>query len=604
MESKKMTTWQVVKRQFQLLLKRKEYFIFALLIFNALGSTLLTLVLLYAPRRIIDDLALGVSSEQLIQAIVIFAAIGLFCGAISAFTNTYESTYFIQIRIDEFDAMNRKYQAIDYAYLEDPKFRDKAGIAVSALNSNQMGFEAVYHHIFKLLPQFLSVVVLSILIGFFQPLVFIAALIGSGITVLVNRGITKYVDQRKEDKARSQRQKDYFYETCYNFTYGKEIRVNNLKDKLTKDYQKKSNNYLQVIRDIAERRFLLGLLELIMLLLQDGIAYYFIIKGYFAQTISLGEVALYIGAIIALSTALRGLVTTYSDLVIACNYSKDYFAFRDDTSLFSRKGSKPAINSQETLEIEFKDVSFRYPNTDKWILRHFNFKIHKGEKLAIVGTNGAGKTTIIKLICGLFTINEGEILINGIPLQEFDQIAYQTMFSVVFQEVNIYAMSVLENVIGSDKTLEARERGIACLDRVGLTSKIATLPQQYDQQLLKVIDETGVELSGGQNQKIAIARALYKDANMVILDEPTSALDALAEAEIYQSFNDLVKAKTAIYISHRLSSTKFCDKIALFSPDGLVEYGSHDELMKKKGHYYHMFETQGKYYQAEEANHE
>ena len=170
------------------------------------------------------------------------------------------------------------------------------------------------------------------------------------------------------------------------------------------------------------------------------------------------------------------------------------------------------------------------------------------------------------------------------------------MFSIVFQDVNVFGCSVIENVVGEDNSPSARAKAIDCLNRVGLKEKIESLPNKYDTQMLKILDDEGVELSGGQNQKMAIARALYKDANMVILDEPTAALDALAEASIYKSFDDLVQSKTAIYISHRLSSTKFCDKIALFTKNGLEEYGNHEELMAKKGIYYSMFMTQGKYY--------
>jgi ABC-type multidrug transport system fused ATPase/permease subunit len=232
-------------------------------------------------------------------------------------------------------------------------------------------------------------------------------------------------------------------------------------------------------------------------------------------------------------------------------------------------------------------------------LKDFDFKIKKGEKLAIVGANGAGKSTIIKLITGLFKVTSGEILINGINIEEFDNLEYQKMFSVVFQEVNIYAGSIIENVAGTATSDDEIKRAKDCLDRVCLSGKIKRLEKGYETQLLKVIDENATELSGGENQKIAIARALFKDGNMVILDEPTAALDALAEAKIYQSFDDLVKGKTAIYISHRLSSTKFCDKIAFFTADGLKEYGNHDELMKLNGEYRFMFETQGKYYQME-----
>lgn len=229
-----------------------------------------------------------------------------------------------------------------------------------------------------------------------------------------------------------------------------------------------------------------------------------------------------------------------------------------------------------------------------------NLVINAKEKIAIVGTNGAGKSTIVKLICGLFYPTKGEILINGIPTTSFDQDSYYDMFSTVFQDHSVYACSVLDNIIGNDSSEDAAIRAKQCIETIGLKDVIEKLPQKYDTVLNKTIDEKGVNLSGGQKQKIAIARALYKNGNVVILDETTSALDALAEADIYQSFDGLIKDKTAIYISHRLSSTKFCDHIAFFNENGLKEYGTHEELMTKKGEYYKMFVIQGRYYQEEQ----
>ena len=224
--------------------------------------------------------------------------------------------------------------------------------------------------------------------------------------------------------------------------------------------------------------------------------------------------------------------------------------------------------------------------------------IGKGEKLAVVGINGAGKSTLVKLMTGLFDVTEGEILINGVSIREYDKKALFSMFSVVFQDVNVIAYTIRENVactLEHHKHIDdaaVRE----ALARAGLLEKVESLPKGLDQVMLKIIEADGVELSGGETQKLAIARALYKDANMVVMDEPTAALDALAEAEIYEHFNSLIQGKTAVYISHRLASTKFCDKIAFFDGKGLKEYGSHDELMRKRGSYYEMFTVQGKYY--------
>ena len=256
-------------------------------------------------------------------------------------------------------------------------------------------------------------------------------------------------------------------------------------------------------------------------------------------------------------------------------------------------------------------MSFRYPGAEKDIFRHLNLTIHKGERLAVVGVNGAGKTTLVSLMMGLYDVTEGEIRINGIPIAEFDKKELYSMFSAVFQDVNILAFTLRENVAGRLEGIDDN-RVTAVLEQVGLTEAVNALPKKTEQMMLKVIEEDGVLLSGGQNQKLSIARALYKDANMVIMDEPTAALDPLAEAEIYENFSALVKGKTAVYISHRLASTRFCDHIAFFDGEGLKEYGTHEELMARRGRYYEMFTVQGKYYtqaaesvsEEEESSHE
>ncbi|MDD3999737.1 MAG: ABC transporter ATP-binding protein [Bacilli bacterium] len=598
-EKKNISMYKVMARQLKLIKKRKKSYLYLIFFLNMIAGGVLPVLLPFIPKLVIDYLVEETNVDRIIYGIAIISGISLILACITVVCDSIKFVQFIDLRMQEFYELNERYLKIDYANLEDPVFRDRYQTATNALDSNHSGFEGAYHNFYALLPLFFSTILLSIIIGSFQHWIFVACLIGGIVTIIVNRAIANYVEKRKADVSRTSRKRNYFYETCYDFTYGKDIRVYSLENKLANDYKKHSYNYLTVMKQIANRRFLVGLFELIMLLLQDGLAYFFVIKAYFEQSLTLGEVSFYIAAIIALSTTLRSISATVTLMNTNTRFTVDYFAYLDDKSHITLQGDKEALAPKETLEIEFKDVSFKYPRTERYILKNFNFKINKGEKLAIVGINGAGKSTIVKLITGLFLPTSGEILVNGINILKFNEEEYQKMFSVVFQDVNIYATSVLKNVIGTDQGPEARKRGIACLNLVGLQEKIESLPKQYDTEMLKVIDETGIEMSGGQNQKLAIARALYKDANMIILDEPTASLDALAEGEIYQNFDKLVEKKTAIYISHRLSSTKFCDKIALFTNDGLKEYGSHAELIELKGEYYQMFMTQGKYYQEE-----
>lgn len=246
-------------------------------------------------------------------------------------------------------------------------------------------------------------------------------------------------------------------------------------------------------------------------------------------------------------------------------------------------------------EIEFRNVSFRYPGTETYALKNLSMKLRIGERMAIVGMNGSGKTTMIKLMCRLYDPQEGEILLNGVDIRKFRQEEYIRLFSVVFQDFRLLSLPLGDNVASSMEV--DRERAVKCLEQAGLKERLAELPNGLNTCLYQDIADDGVEISGGEAQKIAIARALYKDAPFVLLDEPTASLDPLSEYEIYSGFDAMVKDKTAIYISHRLSSCRFCNDIAVFHKGRLVQRGSHEELLRdEQGKYYELWHAQAQYY--------
>lgn len=589
--------WKTFRLQMRLIRKGRLSHLYVLYILNAIFAGCIPVVGVFFSKLIIDTIEGSQNTTFLIFTVIILVTICIVCYTASKLLAPFLDCNFLFLRQLEFERCADLYHTVEYSNIEDSRFQDRIQTAFRALDGDGRGFQHVYIVLKSILEGLVSILLFCIIICLFNPLIALICLVSTGITALLNHWISSYTSKRNKDLAHTTRQAEYYNRTCSDFSYGKDSRVFELKDTLLDKYRGKSLNYIRVVRDIANRRFSIGILGLLALLLQDGLSYFLIIKAYFDKTIGLSEVSLYISSIVAFSTVLRTFTDNLSVITTDIKLSSAYFEFLAEVNASCIPNPRKALDKDEPVEIEFQNVSFKYPNTERYILKNFSFTIHKGEKLAIVGTNGAGKSTIVKLICGLFQPTEGKILINGLDISSFDPEEYYSMFSTVFQDYEIYAASVLENVIGNDSSEEERHRGMECLDRVGLKEKIQSLPSKYDTQLLKVIDESGVDLSGGQKQKVAIARALYKNGNVVILDEPTSALDALAEAEIYQSFSDLVAHKTAIYISHRLSSTKFCDRIAFFTEKGLEEYGTHDELMALGKGYYHMFEVQGKYYQ-------
>lgn len=311
--------------------------------------------------------------------------------------------------------------------------------------------------------------------------------------------------------------------------------------------------------------------------------------------ISLGDFTLLSGSANTLKNSLQEILNQIQDLQKKLKFMGEYVTYielRDSTQDGSR-----TIDNKKNPTIEFKNVSFKYPLTDEYILRNVSIVIPAGQHLSVVGLNGAGKTTFIKLLCRLYDVNEGEILLNGINIKEYDYDEYMKELAVVFQDFKMFALSIRENIELGDCEKQSEKDLTSVCELSGLKGLTDSLPKGADTQVYKVFDKEGIEPSGGELQKMAIARALYKDAPVVILDEPTAALDPVAEYEVYSHFHDLVGGKTAIYISHRLSSCKFSDKIAVFSDKTIKEYGTHEELIIRQGGLYAtMFATQAQYY--------
>lgn len=329
-----------------------------------------------------------------------------------------------------------------------------------------------------------------------------------------------------------------------------------------------------------------------------GILYLYVCAKAWAGAFGAGAVTQYIAAATTLAKGLSQMVGQIEDMRNNAPFLKQLFEFLDIPNGMYKGSLSVEKRMDQKYEIEFRDVGFCYPGSKTWALRHVSFKFHVGERLAVVGENGSGKTTFIKLLCRLYDPTEGEILLNGIRIDKYNYAEYMNLFSVVFQDFKLFALPVGENVASGCAV--DRVRAEDCLVRAGFGERLQELPQGLDTCLYKETDAAGVDVSGGEAQKIALARALYKEAPFIILDEPTAALDPVAESEIYTRFNEIVGDHTAIYISHRLSSCRFCDQIAVFDRGSIVESGSHDRLVgNEKGKYHALWMAQAQYYAEE-----
>lgn len=332
-----------------------------------------------------------------------------------------------------------------------------------------------------------------------------------------------------------------------------------------------------------------------------GFVYVFACCKAWAGAIAIGSVTQYVGAVTAMNEGLAVLLEHMTQLRNNAPFLENIFTFLDTPNAMYQGSLTTEKRSDRQYEVEFRNVSFQYPGSDRWALRNVSMRFRVGSRLAVVGENGSGKTTFIKLLCRLYDPQEGQILLNGIDICKYNYRDYMDIFSVVFQDFQLLSQPLGANVAGSGDY--DRERARRALVDTGFGDRLETMPQGLDTQLYKEFMEDGVEVSGGEAQKIAIARALYKDAPFIVLDEPTAALDPVAEAEIYSKFNDIAGDKTAIYISHRLSSCKFCDEIAVFQAGTVVQKGTHEELLGQEGGPYQLlWNAQAQYYTRQPEN--
>ena len=379
------------------------------------------------------------------------------------------------------------------------------------------------------------------------------------------------------------------------YATGKDIRLYGMRDWLTAFGLKLDRFWADGWNRVGRAQMLWSIPgTLLEKLFQYGL-YAALIYAALAGGIGVGDIAKYVACLLLLVGAGTDLVGALQLSFDNHHYLKRYFSYFDIPNTMYQGSLTVEKRDDREYDVEFRDVSFRYPNTDAWALRHVSLKFRVGEKLAIVGMNGSGKTTFIKLLCRLYDPTEGEILLNGVDIRKYDYDEYMSIFSVVFQDFRLFPFTLGE-VVASSRDYDA-ERVKDCLRQANFGDRLETLPDGLDTYLYKTFDGNGVEISGGEAQKIALARALYKDAAFILLDEPTAALDPVSEYEVYRDFNAITGDRTAVYISHRLASCRFCDKIAVFHEGRIVQTGAHEALLADEGgKYAELWHAQAQYY--------
>lgn len=552
-------------------------------------------------KYIIDIATNHGNLQQLLITLGIFSVIFITLWNTNSWYNSKSEIKCIIARMNLILEKNLITMTMPFIYTEDPNMLDCNQKASQAVGGNQQGVEGMMHIILNFSGSLGAVIAgLSIIstINFKIVILMIAiALANFFISNLANNWCKKHV---WDELAPWWRKRWYMDIALGDFSYAKDIRMFGLKNYLTHKFQEinkirfnyqKKNNRVWLLVSIASSFFWV---------ISQVLIYIYLIRCIFAKTITIGNFTLYLSATATFFECVMSLLNSITSFLNNSRYVDDFRSFYEmpelRQNLPDQKTNLPKLQPQSQYEFEFQNVSFKYPRAERFALQNVSIKIKAGERLAVVGLNGAGKSTFIKLLLRLYQPTEGKILLNGIDIQTYDLNSYFKIFAPVFQEVNLFAMSFAENV--SMKSLENTDKDLAHQSVVqsGLEEKLDSLEKGLDTQLLKVIYDDGIDLSGGQKQKLALARALYKNSPVVVLDEPTAALDAIAESKLYSDFDKLIGGKTSIYISHRLSSTQFCNNVAMFKDGKLIEYGTHESLLKQNGEYANMFKIQAQYY--------
>ena len=430
----------------------------------------------------------------------------------------------------------------------------------------------------------------------------IPVLLSFVVNTYITMKTTKIKEQYFSEAMEMDRVVDYYIDELTTGEYAKDIRIYHSDDMIIDNQKKQSNGIYNLSKKSEMKIWNKDKAAVTTTEVCDIVVYIILGINTLTEKITVGDFSSLVQAILKFTEALNGISRGLLELKYTASVLKYYIDYIEQAAIDRKyEESKNAVvpNINNGVSIEFKNVSFKYPNTDVYILKNINTIIHSGEHLSIVGKNGAGKTTFIKLLCRLYEVTEGEILVNGVNINDIEYSKYLDLLSVVFQDYKLMAFSIKDNIdMGQNKYPDVENKINELCEIVEIDSWINSLKDKQNTNLYKMFDESGIEPSGGQAQKLAIVRALYKDSPIVVLDEPTAALDPIAEFEVYNNFDKLVGGKTAVYISHRLSSCRFCDRIIVFDGGTIIEDGSHDKLMENlKGFYYNMYNTQAKHYQ-------
>ncbi len=575
----------------------RKYLLYMIL--DIIFSSTLPFINMYLVKYSVEMLTDGADCVSYIKLVIAFILAAIIFTNLQSYFNYKRDICGNLIGIKMYKNIYEKTIYLDYEMLLDKDIMEKRELALKVINDMRV---TTFTQVFKIVTT--NIIVLIGLATVLSKIDVWIVLIAFAI-ILINTIFT--AAQKKQeinvnnDFVPLNRKTAYFFDTGADVSINKEIRVYNMMKPLLKMYESIQNVVLKLIQKSYRIFFVNRTVSNLSNAFLDLAMYILLgLKVLVTGAITVGDFSLYLYTIRTFNSSIQGILTSCLDILSNGQYLKNYFEFINlPTMLEDRKEGVPV---EHPLVFSFENVSYKYPGQDDYALKNVNIVINAQEKLAIVGENGAGKTTLIMLLMHMINPTEGRILLNGTDIRQFSSKEYLKLFSTVFQDFKLFAFQIKDNVSSLDEISgNVEQRVDAAIDKVGLRSKVDSLKKGVNTYIDKVYENDGVLLSGGESQRIAIAQAFYKDAPIIILDEPTASLDPRVETEIYTKFDEITAAKTAIYITHRLCSVRFCDRAIVLKDGQLLNIGTHGELMLKCHYYAELYNMQAQFYANSET---
>ena len=576
---------------------------FVFFIFAAVPIAVISpLVSSYFSKYLIDSIGAGKPFADLAWIVIFFITASLTLNVLSNFINARcNSRRYYPTCVYQTEMGYTQGYKTDFENHEKQDYKKISGYAWRDASSGNCALEFIWTDLSGALIHLLGIVTYASLLAFINPIVFVVVIIVSILSYFTTLWQNKYYEKHKHLWEKESRKAGYLGGLSENLQVAKDIKLYGLEEWLNKMMSDYRAHIIMWNKRCHLRGLWASILAGLMTLIQNGVAYVVLIGMLLAGSLSAGDFVFYFGIVGSVAGFLHGIVGDVAKLNKRADKIAYYREFYDYPNKFNYGNGCELPTGAVTIEL--RDVWYKYDGAEDYTLKGINLTLQAGESLALVGVNGAGKTTLVKLICGFYRPTKGEILVNGKLIDEYNIHEYYTMISAVFQEIRPVCFTMFEYVASADiNRSTAREDAVTAMKLAGIWEKIESLENGIDTHLMKGIYDDGVDLSGGEMQKLVLARAIYKNGSVLILDEPTAALDPIAENNLYLQYRELTHGKTSIYISHRFASTRFCDRILLLGDGIIKESGTHDELMAQNGQYAYMFGVQAKYYKEGEIN--